>query len=221
MNNTRVMILAAGQADRWTEPYPKQLARIAGVPLLDRTVSQLAAWGLRPTVITHNIGITDFIGSRNLCNVWPPYRHRWTCETLLSSFPLWGNPTIVLLGDVVFGDRDLADVLAPTDYITIYHNTDIGELMAIQFNKVHADRVKTKLFDVVEDSAAGRCRGKMWEWYNRIRIGGGIRSVRLNRSMDIDTVEDWHEINAIYTRGRQDMADAWAGVKPYRGGGER
>ena len=124
---TSVLILAAGPAWRgWTEETPKQLALIAGEPLILRTIRQLKEHGYdeEVTVITRNKAIQAAVP-----RYFEPAYYYWRTETLLSTQQLWAERTIILHGDVIFSPENIDPIVA-----------EQGPLMFIGIDdKLHAE----------------------------------------------------------------------------------
>jgi len=83
MNNTKVLILCAGDGKRWNNylGVPKQLIPINEEPLLKRTVRLLCDYGYSDiAIITHDDRL-NFEG----CDFFKPPQYCWTVETLLST----------------------------------------------------------------------------------------------------------------------------------------
>jgi len=117
---TSVLILAAGPMWRgWTEEAPKQLAPIAGEPLILRTIRQLKERGYddNVTVITLNKAIQAVVP-----RYFEPAKNYWRWETLASTKELWEERTIILHGDTIFSPKamdTIVDTRAPFMFIGI------------------------------------------------------------------------------------------------------
>ena len=108
MTTPRVFILAAGSARRFNGCI-KQLLPVAGEPIIRRTIRQVrehkpdaAIWVVtwHPDLMFPDVAVID-------TGTQPPQ----LADSMLWSKPLWGDRTIFLLGDVVYGDQALRDIL--------------------------------------------------------------------------------------------------------------
>ena len=108
--NTTVLVLAAGCNWRgWTDETPKQLALIAGEPLILRTLRQLKERGYdeEVVVVTHNKAIQAVVP-----RYFEPGVYYWRSETLVSTKELWDERTIVVHGDTVFSSAAMDLIVA-------------------------------------------------------------------------------------------------------------
>lgn len=112
---TSVLILAAGPAWRgWTEKTPKQLALIAGEPLILRTLRQLKERGHEDViVVTRNKAIQAAVP-----RYFEPSTFYWRTETLAATKELWEERVIILHGDVVFSERAMDAIVASQEPFT-------------------------------------------------------------------------------------------------------
>jgi len=127
MSMMEVLILAAGDQTRWqidnVIPTPKQLVDIAGQPLLERTINMLDREGFSdPILVTHR---PDFVALPWVRRTFDPAGRRWTLETLYSTRHLWGQRTVVLLGDVVYSPEALAKILAYREPIAFFGRREL------------------------------------------------------------------------------------------------
>ena len=106
---TSVLILAAGPAWRgWTVETPKQLALIAGEPVILRTIRQLKERGQEHVIaVTHNKAIQAVVP-----RYFKPAKFYWRTETLLSTQELWDERTIVLHGDTIYSPKIMDAIVA-------------------------------------------------------------------------------------------------------------
>lgn len=140
---TTAMILAAGEARRFNG-VKKQLLRLEdGYTIISRIIKQCQIRGVEPFVITHDAEIGC------VCQSWyiPP-KHSVTCETLLSTKPLWNERTIVLLGDVVYSKKTM-DIIFNSNKGLRYFG-DIYDIMAITFVKRYNNRLERALIDAIK-----------------------------------------------------------------------
>jgi len=138
---TSVLILAAGPAWRgWTEKAPKQLALIAGEPLILRTLRQLKAHGhdANAVVVTHIQAIQVVVP-----RYFAPAAHRFWHETLTSTRALWEDRTIVLNGDTIYSDEALRAILVNQPGIMFYGQPkgNMTHLDALSFDAAENERI--------------------------------------------------------------------------------
>jgi len=166
---TRVLILCAGDGERWGEYLggPKQLAPIGGRPLLVRTVDQVEKqFGVLPVIVTQDprLHVTR-------CQSFYPERRRWVVETFLSTRRLWSLRTVVLLGDVLYTDGAMATFLQNAVGLVIFGRRGAsafsgkryGELFGVSFTRQYHEFVVDCLDHVIAD-AEGGARGKLWDF---------------------------------------------------------
>ncbi|SHF79834.1 Choline kinase [Fodinibius roseus] len=173
INNTKVLILCAGDGTRWDNylGVPKQLIPINEEPLLKRTVRLLCDNGCNDiAIISHDDRL-----NLDRCDFFKPPQCRWTVETLLSTHPLWTERTLVLLGDVFYTKQALATILSPSQGVQVYGRfgpslftfTQYGELFAISFEENDHHKMKKHL-NIARSHALSGGRGKMWEFYRSL-----------------------------------------------------
>lgn len=170
MDNTTIIILCAGEATRWNNylGVPKQLIKIGGESLLERTVKLCHYKDL------HNIHIVSYDNRLKVkaCHFFKPDKNQWIVETLLSTQPLWNEKTIILLGDVFFTKDAIATIVGSDDCIHMYGRyeasrytfTRWGEIFALSFGRNDWSKVVSDAEAIcVLAKASGR--GKLWDLY--------------------------------------------------------
>jgi hypothetical protein len=104
----RVLLFASGVGDRWKSPIPKQLAPIAGVPVIERTLRQLGCRNKDRVVITHDPAIRDAVHGDVF---YSPPSTKWP-NTFLDVLSLLDDDrTFLFHGDVIWDDKALDIVL--------------------------------------------------------------------------------------------------------------
>lgn len=160
--NGRVIILCAGEQERWSAPAPKQLARVANNEvLLARTVRQCRSRfsGEDPLIVSHMASLRSFSN----CSIIPKKR-RYITETLFSTHPLWGAVwTIVLLGDVYFSDETINTIISNREKREYCFYGKVSEIFALTFTD--KDVVASNLVSVINNADNSIGRGKLWELY--------------------------------------------------------
>jgi len=158
MTEPSIIILCAGKQTRWQFPngrrpieYPsKHFISIWGEPLIKRMVRQLP---IMPWVI----GNTTELLSLNECAGFNPDPTPNKSYSILSHDGLWGSRTIILLGDVLFSDKTLADILNCADDVAFFGRD--SEMFAFVFSDDYAERMKQHLYE------ASKLGGSLWDLY--------------------------------------------------------
>jgi|SRR4030042_149132 len=160
--NGRVIILCAGEQERWQASYPKQLIRVTNNEvLLARTVRQCRSRfsGEDPLIVSHLAPLRSYSN----CSIIPKKR-RYITETLLSSYPLWGTMwTIILLGDVYFSDETINTIISNRDKKEYCFYGRVSEIYALTYTD--KDIVASNLISVINNAENSICRGKLWDLY--------------------------------------------------------
>lgn len=201
-----ILSLCAGSQDRWEhEEFPKQLAPVRGKPLLERTFDQLAGRArlFNLTVVTHRADITKCAHARGV-RTFAPTMHRWTVETLLYCRHLWQVGAIILLGDVFYTDKALAEILTCRKHLAVFGSHE--EVFAIVFRKNKVKQVEAALNYVQAQSEWGEITGhdgpmggKLWHLYralNDLPLNEHIFEDRMfvevsDATHDLDTFEQY------------------------------
>lgn len=162
-----ILIMAAGPAWRgWTAENPKQLALIAGEPLILRTLRMLNERGHKDTiVVTHNAAIQNTVPT-----YFDPPKHRYWYETLLSTRLLWGERTIVFNGDTIYSPEVLDTVLADQSRLMFFGKFDgnMSHLNAMAFDASEHGRITSaakKTIQAVLKKRGGRIQHSWGLYY--------------------------------------------------------
>lgn len=198
-----IVILASGVGQRWEGIQHKQLAPVNGEPLLRRTLRQLALrWDVRPVVVTHHPKIAQAVAEYADVLGLAAHQRRWIAETALSSRAVWGDPTLLLAGDVYWTD-DALDIACglntggPVRYLV----TEVAlgdDILGVWFRRRHRNRVATSLQHAVQHAELG-ANAKLWQSYRSLcgfpltrHQLEGVHCVRINdESTDFDTLGDY------------------------------
>lgn len=135
--NTIALVLCAGDAMRMGG-VKKQLLPIGNRTILGRILHQLYKREQRTILITHDTEIALF---HDL--VHSPKNRETTCDTLLSTVHLWGNRTIVLLGDVIYSGDIMDKIMNCHEPIKVFGNS--AEIFALVFDKNFHEEIKLLL----------------------------------------------------------------------------
>jgi hypothetical protein len=201
-----VVILASGIAQRWEGIQHKQLVPIAGEPLLLRTLDQLALrCDARPVVVTHHQKIAAAVADMADAVVIDPDQRRWTVDTALCSRSEWGDPTLLLAGDVYWTDAaiDLAcgfNSGGPIRYLVT--QGPVGDdILGLWFRRRHRHRVARALNHAVQHAQLRGGAGKLWQSYRSLcgfpltrHLLEDMHCVRVeDESTDFDTLRDYQQ----------------------------
>lgn len=169
----RIVILASGVSQRWEAIEHKQLVDVHGQPLLLRTIEQLThRWDTRPVVMSHHAAIADAVADVADTLELPAGDRRWTVETALSSRQQWGDPTLILAGDVYWTDSamDIACGLnrgGPVRFLTT--QCAVGQdILGIWFRRRHRNKVARALHHARQHALLRGGGGKLWQAYRSL-----------------------------------------------------
>ena len=173
LSKTSIIILCAGEAERWNNylGIPKQLITIGGETLLERTVRLCRA---KNNYDIHIVSNNDLLRTET-CNYFEPSKHQWIVETLLSTQSLWNEKTIILLGDVFFTQKAIHTILKSDENFHFYGrfgaskytSTTWGEIFALSFSRYEWPNLITNAQQVCLQAKSGG-RGKLWELYRSL-----------------------------------------------------
>lgn len=184
-----VIITAAGSQERWGRSLPKQLVPVCGEPLLHRTINQLRARDVEPTVVTHDKRLNG------LWETFNPQERGCLCETINSSSALWKARTIVLLGDVCFSPWALDTILNNRDPIRVFGRKELHyrlsgryyELFAMSFDFAVWSQLIGTLRSAIDNTRFGRLRD-FYELWCGLPLGEYKHEDRV-----FYPIEDWTE----------------------------
>lgn len=124
----RAFILCAGQGVRWTNPETrgvlKQLMPFGGVPLLQRTAAQIerlfgeSRSPVEIVVVYRDYDIRD--ATPFPAHTFFPIEAGQVVQTLASTAPLWKERNLVLLGDVIYTDEALSQIVNTPEQVTFF-----------------------------------------------------------------------------------------------------
>ncbi len=169
----RVVILASGVGQRWEAIEHKQLVNVHGQPLLLRTIEQIQQrWDTRPAVMTHHVAIAEMVEAVADVVELPASERRWTVETALSSREHWGEPTLLLAGDVYWTDQamDLACGLnrgGPVRFLTTQCAAG-QDILGIWFRRRHRNKIAKALHHARQHALIRGGGGKLWQAYRSL-----------------------------------------------------
>jgi len=153
----QTFILAAGKQARFPDGHtPKQLLFYGEETVLARQIRQLHEHNLSPIVVTQNQAIKD------ACEKWHhPENNKTVLNTVASTFHLWTNDALFLLGDVFYSKKLFIDII----------NNDLETKFWCSGSEIFAFKTKNK--NKIEN-AVNYClenvRGdkKLWHLYRKL-----------------------------------------------------
>jgi len=161
-----VLLFASGIGNRWTAGYPKQLALVEGIPVIRRTVNQLIARGITPTLITFDTDIVDAVDGLTEVYYSPPST-KWS-NTFLGSEELWKGRTLPFHADVVWDPHALDIVLGSTGLHFFGTLKGPWENFAISFDPEHYDDMRKAAQAALRSRPAKDARCGTWEVYRSL-----------------------------------------------------
>lgn len=153
--NTATFILASGDHTRWFGETCKQLLDINGEPLLKRTLRQFK--DLTPYVVSKDASLLDLAVSLQV------HESECLCDTVIQTWPYWGERTIFLLGDVCYTD-DCAKRIHEIDVFPRFY-TDGADIFAFAFSWTYNARIHEACLNGMRNNHARRTDGKAWDIY--------------------------------------------------------
>lgn len=149
-----IIIGAGGKQTRWSGTTPKHLVKICGEPLLVRTLRQLK--NHKVYVLSDNPDIIKVSPTAIM-----PAKSRYVIEAYLNTKHLWGEQTVLMHGDVLYGAETMRKILNYRGKAMFFGSQQ--EMMALSFNDKEevAEAIQRALDWVVENEGMG----KMWEIY--------------------------------------------------------
>jgi len=142
MDELKVFILCAGEARRFGGTL-KQLLKLGDTCILGRQLTQLNERGISPTVVTLNPEIKGYSEQFDATVISPPLQTLTTCDTILFTAPYWDEHTIILLGDVIYSNRILDEILTLEGDIRAFGHK--FEMFALSFHQPVYDKVLAAL----------------------------------------------------------------------------
>lgn len=140
---------------------PRQLIPIAGEPLLQRTWKQIQPYGFHNFVVTPHEQI-----QRLFPFCFEPGRYDYGAQTFLSTRPVWGTRTFILLGDVLYSGEAISMIMSDENDVGFYG--DRHEICGIVFDRTQFDTIATALEGV------GTHKPWLWVFY-RLFCGFGVK----------------------------------------------
>lgn len=182
MNDTTVLILAAGGGERWNGPKFKSMFEAEDdEPNIVRTVRMCKELLDKDAIVVTHVQQDILHVSAEHFTVFciPSY---WSiCSTLLSTKPLWAKTTIVLLGDVHYSEWTLKRLLAGDENLFIGSRTDLYALR-LDGNDPELPKCLDKVIARAR-SLSNPHRAKLWALY-RLMHGAAFDSEENMQPLD-------------------------------------
>lgn len=175
-----ILILAAGQQERWGEYPIKQLLPIGDTTIIERTIKQCRDRGYTPFIVSRRSELV------NLAAYFMPPEYQFTCETLLSTSSIWRNQTTILLGDVIYSHVVLDAVLNCQEPIRVFGN--LWEIFALSFHD-HA-KVEKCLHKTVQQAWRGDGKGTLRHFF-RLLTGTSENDIEHSWFTKICSINDY------------------------------
>lgn len=186
-----VLILAAGEAKRLNGVKKQLLTLKTGETIISRTLRQCRKREASPVIVTRD----GEIAAQNGGYAFVPSHYSRTVNTFLSTAPVWGNETIILLGDVVYSEPVMDRIFASDDLAVFGHEL---EIFAVTFRREHHKLVRIALQNTAHP-------GKLRTFHQSltgVEQGGNAHKDKYWQKVchindwtaDIDTWEDWEDV---------------------------
>lgn len=195
-----VVIACGGDQKRWTSSGSKHLVDIGGEPLLHRTVRQARAIGT-----VHVAGPYDLPERIDL----DPYPALGELNKYYDSRHVWGDRTVILLGDVCYTDDAIDLIRSNADEWVWFSRMGAsrltggrwGEGFAQAFTRTAETRHVAMLFEAARLKREGALKRAIgWEHY-RLMAGGDPRvHADYGMRVDIDDRTEDFDYPADYER---------------------
>ena len=155
--NKIALILCCGIKHFWEET-PRQFWPIGKETILDRLIRQVKSSGIMPVVVTNRQDICERMIKQNIA-IYNPEHCRTIAETWLFTVDLWREQTIVLLGDTIYPNDVIKDILEDDPYMQMYGNS--AEIFSCSFDEGYHQTLMNTLFETNRDT----WKAATWEIY--------------------------------------------------------
>ena len=129
-----VLSLCAGNATRFNGELKQLLPIGGGETILGRQLRQVKNFGVPEEdifVVTRSAEIVEYTAKLGIQTEYPSSCSK-TCDTALSTHKLWGEKTVILLGDVIYSNDVIKIILSVDTPIKFFG--DLWEIYAVAFN---------------------------------------------------------------------------------------
>lgn len=205
-----VFILAAGEGERHPMNL-KQLLEAGEETIIERIIRQCNARDQNPFIVTHKKQLQKLAWIECKANFYHPRERRWIVETLYSTRELWGEKTIVLLGDVIYSKDALDQIFKSISSFCWFGDT--AESYAIVFSRGVKDRMIQSCLNVIDKNYPpyqGTLRQLMFDYTGlteKLLFASRNPHIRgiSDYTRDIDTKEDYSNFKReVVTANRLD-----------------
>ena len=121
--------MCAGRATRFGDICKQLLPIGSDGTILDRQLEQTNEYS--PYIVTYTQEISDHVLERGV-TVLIPSSHETLCDSILSTQYRWTDRVIILLGDVIYSNKVMQDILTETDPLMFFG--DQYEMFALSFS---------------------------------------------------------------------------------------
>lgn len=162
---TPAIICCAGRAKRFQKKdTPKQLLRIDGVPLLQRTVDQCIERNMLPIIVCHTHDLDSVERAPRLYA-----GGRWLAETIRLTSPFWlGDKVAILLGDVYYTGNTMDLIAEEHDPMPPIFFHDTQDRFAFVFPAADANIIYDALSRILKTCQQGVCHGQLADLMQKI-----------------------------------------------------
>jgi len=136
---TRVIILAAGDAVRFNHVKKQMLPINRGDTIIGRIIKQCSLMGYSPIIAVKDMDSMLGYQVRYSQRIYIVNNSNTTCNTILSTKELWRERTIILLGDVIYSPETISKIFDYHGDFRVYGNSQ--ELFAVVFHECVKDNV--------------------------------------------------------------------------------
>lgn len=191
MPETSVIILAAGEQKRWAAGGYKQLCTVDGETVIERMIRMaITTFHVTPWVAVKENNSPFGYGIR----YFYPESYARIVDTFSSTEKLWGDTTVILLGDVFYPEVAM-DIIYLKDFFAY---SGAAEIFALKFTRAQWQNVRAAIEKVKDSSTPG----KLWNVY-RAYDGIGLNDHQFgpcmyrfrdaDRPHDFDTIQKYNE----------------------------
>jgi hypothetical protein len=189
---SRDYVLCAGHQSRWAGGYPKQMAKINGQPLLERTLDMLHARHLLPIVVTH-VDILKPDDGQFL----HPERNQTTPDTILSTRQQWDGHGRIRFwcGDVYFTPPTMTRIVEYDGAFGVF--TDTRDIFALSF----AGSMTANVIGACNKAIADYPQtAKLWKLVKSMPPGQASMELVADETQDFDSVGNYRNFLAGHTK---------------------
>jgi len=198
--NKTVLILCSGLKHCW-EVTPRQFWPIKDESVLSRLIRQVEDNNLTPVIVTWRKDICEYVIENKVISIYKPECYRSIAETWLFTKDIWKEQTVILLGDTVFSDDAIKEVLEYNGSMRMFGNS--SELFSFSFCSNDHNKITDILFKV------NRNTWKAAPWFiYRLWCGFPLEGPdrenkvfsRIDHAADIDHPKEYEAVVKMFDR---------------------